>query len=232
MTAKINLTGQRFGRLVVTSEAGNTSAGKARWTCLCDCGTTCTIRSTSLRGGITTSCGCLHRELASALLRDRGDIQRAKAKSKLTTHGCTAGRKPTRAYRTWLGMVKRCHNPADHSFPRYGGRGIFVCERWRSSFEAFLADMGEPAAALTIDRIDNDGPYSAENCRWATPIQQARNKRTSRMVAFRGESLSVAEWAERTGLSAGCIARRLDAGWEVEPSLTKPSRVALRAGAL
>ena len=104
-------------------------------------------------------------------------------------------------YRTWYGMVTRCQNPKAQAYHYYGGRGITVCDRWLESFETFYADMGErPSPKHSIDRIDNDGPYSPENCRWATWEEQANNKRNTVWIEFQGERLSAAQWRKRLGV--------------------------------
>lgn len=117
-------------------------------------------------------------------------------------------------------MLDRCGNPASTSFAAYGGRGIVVCDRWRNDFTAFLADMGpRPSTDLTIERIDNDGPYAPANCRWATRLEQGQNKRNSRHIEAFGERLSASEWARRTGLPRRTITSRLDAGSTPEAAL-------------
>jgi hypothetical protein len=122
-------------------------------------------------------------------------------------------------YRIWRGMVGRCTNPRRKDYARYGGRGVEVCARWLR-FENFVADMApKPAHEFQVDRIDNNGPYSPENCRWATPEQQARNRRD--LVEFRGERLTRVEWAERTGIDKDRIGQRLRYGWSVERALTE-----------
>jgi len=236
MTAKIDLTGHRFGRLVVAAEASNTAAGKARWFCACDCGGSRVVAASSLRGSVTRSCGCLQRETASHRLQRDGEAQRAKARHAITTHGCASHGNTTKAYRAWTHILGRCHNETDRAYPNYGGRGIVVCDRWRSSFTAFLADMGEPSADLSLDRIDNDGPYSPDNCRWATCTEQARNQRTNRVLTVGEKSLTLAEWAELTGIPSPCIWKRLNRGWDIEKALSQPPTranltVAIRAGA-
>lgn len=120
-------------------------------------------------------------------------------------------------------MIERCTNPNDQQYERYGGRGIKVCERWRK-FENFLADMGEPPPGLQIDRIDNEGDYCSSNCRWATRVQQARNKRNNRVIEYRGRAQPLAAWAEETGLNANTIRHRLNLGWSVERALTEPPK--------
>lgn len=121
-------------------------------------------------------------------------------------------------------MIDRCHNGRSKDCARYGGRGIVVCQRWRASFDAFLADMGRrPAAVLSIDRIDNDKGYEPGNCRWATDSEQARNRRSNLLLTHRGETLPLIVWAQRTGIGRATIAHRVKAGWPVDEALTRPA---------
>lgn len=199
-----DLTGKRFSRLLVTGYAGG-----VKWHCLCDCGRTKAIYSGSLKQGKSTSCGCFHRERMAEIL---------------TTHGNSAG--PwTPEYCAWAGMIQRCTNEKCKSYRNYGGRGIRVCERWLQ-FENFLADMGPRPPRKTLDRFpDNNGNYCPENCRWATWKEQGRNTRKSRMLTWKGETLCLPEWAERTGLHEKTIASRLNQmGWSVERALSTPIR--------
>ncbi|MCP1173759.1 hypothetical protein [Ralstonia chuxiongensis] len=127
----------------------------------------------------------------------------------------------TREYQAWANMKARCENPNNIRYHRYGGRGIKVCERWRNSFEAFLADMG-PSNGLTIDRIDNDGNYEPGNCRWATVREQSQKTSRIKLLTFNGETLSLAEWARRLGIRANTLTMRLNAyKWPLEKALTK-----------
>lgn len=133
-----------------------------------------------------------------------------------TTHGMTK----TRAFKTWLSMLGRC-SPRSKVWERYAGRSVVVCERWKT-FENFLADMGEPPDGLTLDRIDNDGNYEPGNCRWATYAEQARNRRTNRLLTHNGETMCVTDWARRIGISRTALHRRIDVlGWPVGRALTE-----------
>ena len=204
-------TGQRFGRLTVIRYAGLYKApgGKTagKWECLCDCGNTHIVVGTTLANGDTVSCGCF--------------VIEAQRLSHVT-HGMSH----TKAYRCWGLMKDRCENPKGKHFPEYGGRGITVCEEWRQSFEIFLQDMGEPPSPThTIERIDNDGPYSPTNCRWATRKEQARNTRRNVLYTYQGECLTLAEWAEKVNKPYKVLHHRISRGWTVEETLTIPLRI-------
>lgn len=204
-----DLTGKRFGRLVVASYAGSKD-GNAQWVCQCDCGTESVVAASELtrRTRVSTkSCGCFQRE---------------KARSRVTTHGRTK----TPEYRSWRGMISRCFRETDRAYSDYGGRGITVCERWRNSFEAFYEDMGDKPAGhrISIERLNNDGNYEPGNCVWATPAKQACNKRTTIRLTLNGRTQCLAEWAAELDIAVMTIWNRLHRGWTVERALTTPPR--------
>lgn len=178
---KMNLVGQRFGRLVVLKEgAPIPEAGSHRriaWECQCDCGKTVVRKGRDLRCGYVRSCGCLLREVAGQHMLKHGHNRRENGRPK-----------PSPTYCSWQNMKKRCFDPKNRDFPNYGGRGITVCDRWRNSFEAFLADMGERPEGRTLDRIDNDGNYEPGNCRWATNSAQRENQRALPRKQAMGET--------------------------------------------
>lgn len=147
---------------------------------------------------------------------------RAAQKAAVTRHGLSN----TPAHTVWVDMRRRCNQPHRPDYHRYGGRGIRVCDRWNESFDAFLADMGQkPGPEYTLDRIDPDGPYSPENCRWATRKTQARNTRTNHYVEVDGERMTLAEAAERYGIHYPTFINRYKTlGWDLMDALTKPVR--------
>lgn len=138
-------------------------------------------------------------------------------------HGCARRGKATPEYRAWADMLARCRNPRHAAFSNYGGRGIEVCPAW-SGFGSFLADLGpRPSSAYSIERIDNDGPYSPKNCHWALDSEQRRNHRRNRVLTVNGESLCVADWAARLGVTSKCLEHRLARGWDETRTVTVPS---------
>jgi hypothetical protein len=146
----------------------------------------------------------------------------AKRAKAITKHGMSRNR----IYKLWIEMIQRCCNPKDRAYPSYGARGISVCEEWvgPQGFETFLKDVGRrPSDAHSLDRIDNDGNYEPGNVRWATPKQQARNTRRNRHITALGETLTLAEWSERSGIKRETIAMRLRCGWSTEKAVSHPT---------
>jgi hypothetical protein len=162
----VDLTGQQFGRLSVLSFAGR-KAGRTTWLCLCSCGERCAIRGSDLTSQHTTSCGCVLSEFCRA---------RTGVKHPRFKHGAACGYSRSSTYFSWQAMLARCNNPTAPNFADYGGRGIRVCTRWKK-FENFLADMGERPEGKTLDRKRVNENYTSSNCRWATPKEQANNRR-------------------------------------------------------
>lgn len=202
---RLNLTGQRFGRLVVgisESRMGKTQR-KTYYFCKCDCGNELWTASQNLRNGRTQSCGCLGRE---------------KSREKSFKHGMSH----TSIHNSWMSMIQRCTDKNCKAYPGYGGRGIKVCERWLT-FNNFLEDMGlPPQKGLTLDRIDNDKGYEPGNVRWATRREQANNRRSSRIIEYGGERKTVAEWERFLGCRRAALNDRLLKGWTIERALKTP----------
>lgn len=192
-------SGARFGRLTIIEEAP-----RRRRPCgvlaryykyQCDCGKTGEVSQSNLTSTHTQSCGCLAREIAARSVRIISE-----------THGLTQ----TVEYDTWVGMKQRCYNVAAREYPRYGARGIVLCDQWLNSFENFLADMGKrPTPQHSIDRINNDGPYAPDNCRWATRKQQQRNRRLNRLVRYQDKVYCFTELAEILNLSRAALDWRI-----------------------
>lgn len=194
--------GVRYGFLIVSNVFRRNGATYA--TCTCDCGATSTPTLNSIKRGTAKSCGC-------------------KGHPGPITHGELLNGK-TSEYGIWSIMKERCQNPHNKTFARYGGRGITVCDRWQS-FANFLADMGRrPSPQHSIERIDNAGPYSPDNCKWATRKEQGRNKRNNVLITFNGETLLLIEWAERTGIRIATLRARIYTGWSPERAITAPVR--------
>jgi hypothetical protein len=204
MAAFLNLEGQQFGALKVLERASSVK-GETKWICQCDCGNVLEIFGKALRRGFSTSCGCYRREVSAQRLR---------------THGLSH----TPEFGAWERMRNRCRNPASPDYADYGARGINVSPEW-DKFEQFYTDMGpRPSGRHSVGRKDNDGPYCASNCRWETPVQQANNKRSNRILQAFGKEMTLAEWGRETGYGEDAISARLKLGWSVERALSTPIR--------
>lgn len=203
MPKTLDVTGERYGRLTAIAFARKIG-GRRYWSFACDCGNTKEANLAQVRHGKILSCGCIMREHREAF--GQANLR----------HGMS--RTPT--YKSWLHMVNRCTNSGrDQLWKYYGARGIKVCERWMV-FDNFFADMGERPAGTTIDRVDVNGHYEPGNCRWATFIEQCNNRRTSRVVTFRGQSMTMAQLAKAFGIPIGTMWYRLENGWTVEDAAT------------
>lgn len=204
----IDLTGQQFGRLTVVSFAGIVNR-RARWECVCTCGARIVTGRQDLRSGRTRSCGCLRRENTTAIK---------------TTHGM----RHTPEYKAWAAAKGRCTNPTDRAYEYYGGRGITFSPSWLDSFENFLADMGmRPSPRHTLDRIDNSKGYAPDNCRWASRMEQANNRRSNHLVTYQGETRTLRAWSDITGIPYKTLHTRIIARkWSAERTFTTPIKSA------
>ncbi|MCI8374909.1 MAG: hypothetical protein HFI29_05660 [Lachnospiraceae bacterium] len=201
MSKLIDLTGQRFGRLVVLEKADSDKSGNTMWKCRCDCGTIKKVNSSKLRSGETKSCGCLRKETTAKI--NKGN------KSRIT-HGMSR----TRLYRAWGNMKHRCSPSCPlKCYDSYYGRGIRVCDEWKD-FAAFAdwALKNGYTDELTIDRIDNDGNYEPGNCRWVTREVQDNNRSNSRYITYKGKTLTVTQWAREIGTSVSNLRKHLKRG--------------------
>lgn len=199
---KLDLTGQKFGRLTAIEIVGKTKHGLMVWRCRCECGNYSRVPVGALRGAAIRSCGCLARE------------------GNHLTHGQARKGKVCREWIVWQSAKNRCFNPSTIGYLDYGGRGIKMCERWKNSFEAFLEDMGRCPVGKVIDRINNDGDYKPGNCRWATTFEQNNNKRNVPKITHDGKTLTKSEWDLERGYPIGTVARRIFEGCSVEKALT------------
>lgn len=187
--------GEKYGSYLVLSEGQQNDATKRKmFLCRCDCGSEHLVSGTSLRTGRQPRC----------------------FECAVTTHGLSK----TPMYRLYTGIKARCYSPSEPAFKHYGGRGIAMCDRWLNSFENFLADMGErPSKKHSIDRIDVNGDYCPENCRWATAREQNRNKRNNVFIEFNGERLCISDWGVRLGITPCVIGQRLARGLSAAEAL-------------
>jgi hypothetical protein len=194
--------GQRYGRLVAFEFRGRLKGRGQLWRFHCDCGCIVDLMVHSIRAGGTKSCGCLKRELLSGRTTAR-------------THGMTYSPE----FNVWRTMKKRCENPNHDSYPLYGGQGVIVCARWRKSFANFFADMGpRPSPTHSLDRFpDKDGDYEPGNCRWATIMEQARNRCSNVFVMVSGRRLILKDACKELGLDYARTKKRLSAyGWSFD----------------
>ena len=204
------VVGAKYGRLTVREPASAILSGTRKrkaWRCECDCGTWSVVLDQSLRSGRTQSCGCLSAEVVTK-----------------TRHGACAGGKQSKEYMAWRDMIQRCCNPKSRSFSNYGGRGIKVCDNWKT-FEGFFADMGMCPPTHSLDRFDPDKGYFKGNCHWGTWGDQALYKRTggTQLISYQGLTLAPSEWSKRLGIPYATILSRRAKGWPVELMLSAAS---------
>lgn len=204
MGKAIDIAGNMYGRLTVIELSGHNKHNQRLWRCVCDCGNSAEVLGSLLRKGDTRSCGCLARESAASINKSHGKAN-------------------TAIYRIWRSMMDRCHLPTSHAYSRYGARGVAVCERWHD-FENFYTDMGDKPKGMSLERTDNDGPYSQENVQWASAKDQANNRRSSRWVEFNGERRTLAQWADHFGIHLGTLWARLKRGIPMDEAVLPGDR--------
>lgn len=202
MDRATDLTGREFGRWVVVEKIGFRNR-RTWWFCKCQCGTQRAVRSGNLTSGKSLSCGCLQRELAS---------------QKFTTHGL-GGSSALAAIKS---AISRYTKKNYQGWEHYGGRGIKVCERWMNDPTLFVADMGEPAPGMSIERVDVNGDYEPSNCTWADVKTQSRNRTSNRIIEYNGEKKCLAEWSELIGIKQTTIDERMKRGWTVKEAFETP----------
>lgn len=204
----IDLTGKRFHHLEILErdKTGTKNTRVVMWLCKCDCGKVVSVRSENIRSGHSKSCGCLKVKRGS-------ETNHIHGMSRTKIHG------------VWCRIISRCESSTDHAFQHYGGRGIKVCDSWHD-FRNFLNDMGHPPTPRhSIDRIDVNGNYEPQNCRWSTAKEQARNRRNNHLVTIGTKTMSVAEWAETNEMSGTALRSRIARGWDPVEAITKPVRL-------
>lgn len=213
-TEKIKI-GDKFSKLTVVDFVGVNKHRKRVWLCRCDCGKMTSVTTGQLIGHHSTSCGCT---------RLQNSIKATKISN--TKHGM----KGTKEYKAWSEMKQRCINQNAQQYKNYGARGIKVCDRWLQSFENFYADMGKAPDGFSIDRIDVNGDYCPENCRWADNETQQYNRRDTVKITFNGITENLMYWSKKTGLSTRTLYERLRCNkkikipWSIEKILTTPKR--------
>ena len=201
-----NLKGRKFNKLQVIDFYGN-KKGRTYWQCKCDCGKVCILEAYKIKSGHTKSCGCLGVENKKTLYKY--SIKHKKMDTKL--------------YRVWQNMKRRCYTASSNSYKNYGARGIKVCKEWSQDFISFYnwAMANGYKENLTIDRINVNGNYEPNNCRWATMEEQANNKRNNVFINYNGEKLSINQWSKKTGIKRETIYWRLQHGFSLEKVFSK-----------
>lgn len=212
MGSFIDITGQTFGRLYVVKQVEDQVAQNGRrrkmWLCKCECGNAKVINGDNLKSGYTQSCGCL---------------QKQRAHEANTVHGDT----DSRLYNVWSAIKRRCYQPYEPKYDRYGGRGIKMCDEWRDDYSAFMKwaiengyDSNAERGECTIDRIDNNADYCPENCRWVSMTVQANNRESNHCISYNGETHTIAEWAEKANMPYARLAQRITRyGYSIEKAL-------------
>ena len=198
-----DISGNKYGKWKVISYNCIKYGQTKFWNCVCDCGVEKIVNGDSLKKGLSKSCGCSGKDWA----------RKRSVRLDQTTE-----------YYIWAGAKQRCTNPRSTMYKHYGARGIVMCDRWLNSFDNFLADMGKRPEGKSLDRIDNNGPYSPENCQWSTNTEQKRNTRGNTMVSYKGKTQCASAWAEELSIPYKLFVDRLKVGWDIDKIISTPNR--------
>ena len=208
------LQGEKFGRLTLVRIATESTNKHKTWECLCECGNTTFVQQYNLWNGHTQSCGCLQREI----LIERNQQGKWNSETLIKNH--------RNIYVSWNGMLSRCYHNHRTDYKLYGARGIVVCAEWKNNFLTFLdwsiKNGWQPR--LSIDRIDNNGNYNPENCRWTDRKTQSNNRRSNRLININGQTNTLTQWSEISGITTRTISRRINAGWDISKWLIHPAK--------